>query len=131
MNKEQLVSIPQEIADWIESMKTETSLYGAMKHTDSNARVDSWMTSSVNQETFALAWINGYTIEKEKKYLVSVNGIADSGKYLKHNIDGNYWYFSHLSEMSYTIVKHTMKDLERYGFGSVFHNPMFTVEEVE
>lgn len=71
MNKEQLVSIPQEIADWIECNKPRCSLYGAMKHTDSNAQVDAWITSPVNQETFALAWINGYKIE-EIRYRVKM-----------------------------------------------------------
>lgn len=131
MNKEQSVSIPQEIADWIEYHKTRVSLYGAMKHTDSNAIVDAWMTSPVNQETFALAWINGYTIEKEKKYLVSVNGIDSGSKYLKYNISNNYWYFGHISELSFVRVHHTIKDLESYGFGEVLHNPMFTIEEVK
>lgn len=131
MNKEQLVSIPKEIADWIEYNKPRCSLYGAMKHTDSNAKVDAWITSPVNQETFALAWINGYNIEKEKKYLVSVNGVDNENKYLKYNISNNYWYFGHISELPFIRVHHTIEDLERYGFGSVFHNPMFYIEEVE
>lgn len=131
MNKEQLVSIPKCIADWIEYNKPRYSLYGAMKHTDSNTKVDAWITSPINQETFALAWINGYNIEKGKKYLVSVNGVDNENKYLKYNISNDYWYFGHISELPFIRVHHTIEDLERYGFLSVFHNPMFTVEEIK
>lgn len=70
-----------------------------MKNTESDEQVDSWMTSPVNQELFAMTWINGYTINKEKKYLVSVNGISPVGRYLKHNLDGDSWYFGNLQEM--------------------------------
>lgn len=131
MNKEELVSIPQYIADYLKSTKDTVSLYGAIKHTEGNKQVDSWMTSPVNQETFALAWINGYTIEKEKKYLVSINGISSGSRYLKHNLDGDSWYFGNLQEIPYIIVKHTRSDLERFEDGGVFDNPMFTVEEIK
>lgn len=130
MNKEQLVSIPQEIADWIESNKQTTSLYGAMKNTKSNEKVDSWMTSPVNQETFALAWISGYTIEKEKKYLVKLKNIQALFCYLARSNHLDYWSLS-CSKMDGFTTIHTRRELEEAGFGEVFYSSLFEVQEVK
>lgn len=127
MNKEQLVSIPQEIADWIELNKTQVSLYGAMKHTDSNARVDAWMTSPVNQETFALAWINGYTIQKDKVYTVS---IKSTDQQLYYNEKDEEYYFSQGHNI-YMNEYHTKSELVNSGLGWVFDCIGMEIKEVE
>lgn len=127
MNKEQLVSIPQEIADWIELNKTQVSLYGAMKHTDSNAQVDAWMTSPVNQETFALAWINGYTIQKEKMYTVS---IKSTGQQLYYDEKSEEYYFSHIHNLTMNEY-HTESELVNAGLGWVFDCIGMEIKEVE
>lgn len=127
MNKEQLVSIPQEIADWIELNKTQVSLYGAMKHTDSNARVDAWMTSPVNQETFALAWINGYTIQKENMYTVY---IKSTNQQLYYNGKYEEYYFSQGCNISMNEY-HTKLELVNAGLGWVFDCIGMEIKEVE
>lgn len=69
------VAIPQFIADWIEECKAKRkSLLGALLYTPEG--VNSWVGKPENQETFALAWIFGYVVEKEKRYLVKVKGIS-------------------------------------------------------
>lgn len=110
MNKEQLVSIPKEIAEWIESTKQTTSLYGAMKNTKLNEDVDTWMTSPVNQEIFARAWLDGYEVSKEKQYFVY---IKNTYQYLEKN-ELSY-RFSSLFKDSFTE-----KELRDSGFGWVF-----------
>ena len=120
MNKEQLVSIPQEIVDWIESMKSETSLYGAMKNTKSNEEVDTWMTLPVNQEIFTRAWLDGYKVLKEKQYYVC---IKNTYQYL--NLVGSKVTFSSLFKDSFTE-----KELRNTGFGWVFDCEGIKLEEV-
>lgn len=127
MNKEQLVSIPQEIADWIELNKTQVSLCSAMKHTDSNARVDAWMTSPVNQETFALAWINGYTITEEKVYTVSIKSTAQE---LYYDEKCQEYYFSHIHNICMNEY-HTKPELVNAGLGWVFDCIGMEIKEVE
>lgn len=121
MNKEQLVPIPQEIADWIESMKSETSLYGAMKNTKSNEEVDTWMTSPVNQEIFARAWLDGYEVSKEKQYYVY---ITKTYQYLERN--NSSVMFSSLFKDTFTE-----KEIRDLGFGWVFDCEGITIEEVK
>ena len=63
------VVVPQFVADWIEKCKNkEKSLLNALLYTPE--KVNSWVGNSENQETFALAWIFSYKVEKEKRYTV-------------------------------------------------------------
>ena len=135
MNKQELnkpVKIPQFVADWIEVCKEHltTSLYTAMnpnfmKENNQSFDLILWIKNTNNQETFALAWIFGYEVEKEKRYIVSLNNRqpltkTQSGKVLYFNqniITGNY--------------KFTRKELEEAGFGWVFDCPGIEIEEVE
>lgn len=120
------VKVPQFVADWITHSKNiGRSLFGAMSIFEENTEIKKWLQWADNQETFALAWIFGYEVEKEKRYIVSLkNGQpltkTQSGKALYFNqniITGNY--------------KFTRKELEEAGFGWVFDCPGIEIEEVE
>lgn len=100
------VVVPKFVADWIEYAKKKGvslivsfnpwDLYGA-EYIEANRWIDN------NQETFALAWVNGYEVEKEPFYYVKLPGVgylnnADGG--IKHteqeikSIDERYWPFA-------------------------------------
>ena len=114
------VTIPQLIADWIEECKAKgKSLLGALLYTPEG--VNSWVGNSENQELFALAWIFGYTIEKEKRYFVKI-------KATKHCFSkgGNGRIYFSLAYKS----PFTKKELEKAGFGWVFNCTGLEVEEV-
>lgn len=49
-----------------------------------------------NPELFALAWIFGCEVEKEKRYLVKMKAIEDHNSYLKYNTNQKIWYFGSL-----------------------------------
>ena len=72
------VKIPQMVADWIEKIKKELSLREAMSQGYAPHEVDSWLRemdqdgACLNQNLFARAWLDGYTVEKEKRYLVKI-----------------------------------------------------------
>ena len=132
LDEPQSVKVPQFVADWIEVCKEHltTSLYTAMnpnfmKENNQSFDLILWIKNTNNQETFALAWIFGYEVEKEKRYIVSLNNRqpltkTQSGKVLYFNqniITGNY--------------KFTRKELEEAGFGWVFDCPGIEIEEVE
>ena len=80
------VTVPQYIADWIEYCKTNGialgyALYCSGKVSDKKAY--DWIVESLEkQELFARAWIDGYEVEQEKRYLVKVKGVAGYGRYL-------------------------------------------------
>ena len=122
--------IPQFVADWIEVCKAKgKSLLRALLYTPE--KVNSWVDNSDNQELFALAWMFGYTVENEKRYLVKVKGIVCNSMVLKHNINEDTWYMS--NKTNYTDLKsyHTRKELEQAKFDWVFDCEGVEVEEVE
>ena len=127
------VVVPQFVADYIEFKKSyDFHVYGAMRVIEDHydKRVPEWFYEK-NIETFIRAWIDGYEVEKEKRYLVKLKGVVCNSRVLKHNINEDTWFMS--NEKNYTDLKsyHTRKELEEAGFGEVFNSPLFEVEEVE
>ena len=125
--------VPQFVADWIERRRKrgEYSLLDAMHLTAQSEDFRKWIMSSKHQEVFARAWLDGYEVEKEKRYKVVMPNVSSSGGVLtriKH--DENWIWIDTLG----TIVEgrtHTRKELEDAEFGWVFDCPGIEVEEVE
>ena len=82
-------------------------------------------------ELFARAWLDGYTIEKEKRYLVKMKGIEKDFNFLNLIRDKKVWVLSSLKEDRLFRTKHTRKELEIGGFGWVFDCEGIEIEEVE
>lgn len=122
--------IPQFVADWIEDCKTKgKSLLKSLLYTP--GKVNSWVDDPDNQETFALAWINGYEVEQEKRYLVKMNGVKDIMGFLNFGGITKLWFMGDEKNLYGCRTHHTRKELEDAGFGEVFNSPLFEVEEVE
>ena len=128
IREQQEVEIPQFIADFITEQKK-------LGHTLSYS-IDACMSDIVaewywdNSELFALSWVNGYTVEKEKRYLVKMKNLRALFCYLAYIPDEGYWTFMASGGES-IVIKHTRKELEKAGFGEVFNSPLFEIEEVE
>ena len=125
LDEPQPVKVPQFVADWITHSKNiGRSLFGAMSIFEENFEIKKWMQWAENQETFALAWIDGYEVEKEKRYCVKITAAE---QYLVRVEDENFLGFL----QSRLRSKFTRKQLEDAGFGWVFDCPGVEVEEVE
>ena len=81
LDEPQPVKVLQFVADWIEVCKEHltTSLYTAMnpdfmKENNQSFDFILWIKKTSNQETFARAWLDGYEVEKEKRYFVKIKG---------------------------------------------------------
>ena len=129
LDEPQPVKVPQCVADWIEVCKEHltTSLYTAMnpdfmKENNQSFDFILWIKKTSNQETFARAWLDGYEVGKEKRYLVKIRAT-------KHYIakDGTGKIFFSLAYKE----SFTKKELEEAGFGWVFDCEGIEVEEVE
>ena len=132
LDEPEKVKVPQFVADWITHSKNiGRSLFGAMSIFEENFEIKKWMQWAENQETFALAWIFGYEVEKEKRYIVRIKGVVEDSAYLKHQLQNNHWYYGSLTECSLFSPYHTKKELEEAGFGWVFDCPGIEIEEVE
>lgn len=131
LDEPQPVKVQQCVADWIEVCKEHltTSLYTAMNPNfmeENNQSFDFilWIKKTSNQELFARAWLDGYEVEKEKRYTVVMKTTKQP---LYYNVLDKKIFFS----LGGLATKFTRKELEEAGFGEVFNSPLFEVEEVE
>ena len=133
--------VPQFVAGWLNYCKlTGVDLYHAFEMSDlylgnyayqkDYPKLKDYFESENNQETFARAWLDGYTVKKEKRYLVRLKGIAERYCYLNYSFLSEGWFFDDEHTNTNTRAKHTRKELEQAGFGWVFDCPGIEIEEV-
>ena len=82
-----------------------------------------------NRKRLIKAILDGYDVEKEKRYKVKVKGHIHEN-ILVYGYGVKRYFFSSSLEGN-RRAKHTRKELEDAGFGEVFNSPLFEVEEVE
>lgn len=123
LDEPEKVKVPQFVADFIAEQKK-------LGHTLSYS-IDASMSDIVaewywnNSELFAQAWIFGYEVEKEKRYLVTLKNRQP----LVKSQSGSTLYFS--QDITARNYKGTQKELEEAGFGWVFDCEGVEVEEVD
>ena len=123
------VKIPQVVAEFIEfKKKNNFHVYGAMRTIEDHydKRVPEWFYEN-NIETFALAWIFGYKLEKEKRYIVT---LKSSGQKLYYHTEDEDYIFSSYDGVFYSGY-HTKTDLEENDMSWVFDCPGMEIQEVE
>jgi hypothetical protein len=131
--KPEKVKVPQFVAEKIEYFKKtgDWDLFQAMDDLFEHTKTCEWLEVKNNQEKFALAWIFGYEVEKEKRYVVKVKGICGNHETLNREKHSKKWLFSDREDNSLYKTKHTRKELEEANFGWVFDCEGVEVEEVE
>ena len=133
LNEPQKTVVPQFVADYIKyAIENDWDFQDLFKYIEDEEDEEllRWVYHERNQETLAAAWINGYTVEKEKRYLVKMKNLRALFCYLAYIPDEGYWTFMASGGES-IVIKHTRKELEKAGFGEVFNSPLFEIEEVE
>ena len=125
LDEPEKVKVPQFVDDVIEGAREHSpELEDALHYACSNGSQEftEWYQKKSNRDLFARAWLDGYEVEEEKRYLVKI-------KATKHYIakDGiGKIFFSLAYKESFT-----KKELEEAGFGWVFDCPGIEIEEVE
>lgn len=130
-------SVPKFVADWYEENKhdLEFKIFDYINRFDQ--QTPSYFKDWINDTDINAIQILedmhrfGYTIEKEKCYIVTIKGTKKTTQVLNYYIPDFEWLFDNDIESDCYRVKHTRKELEEGGFGSVFGNVLFEVEEVE
>lgn len=133
LDEPQKITIPQVGADWIEWTKKDgLDLQDAMNLIagEENEKLLRWFYHESNQETFARAWLDGYTVEKEPKYTVKIKGKIEENL-LVYGWGIKRYFFARTYNDSSKRGEHTRKELEEDGFGWVFDCPGIEIEEVE
>jgi hypothetical protein len=132
LDEPQRVTVPQIVADYIEYTKaTDWDLQEAMDDVayEDNKDLRKWFNDNI--ETFARAWLDGYEVEKKKRYLVRVKGVFEYGCYLNKGLLSKEYFLESKAEIGGCRTKHTRKQLEDDDFGWVFDCPGIEIEEVE
>ncbi|SNI37685.1 phage protein [Streptococcus pneumoniae] len=126
LDEQKPVKVPQCVAEYIEfKKKNNFHVYGAMRVIEDHydKKVPEWFYEN-NIEKFCLAWLNGYEVEKEKRYTVVMK---ETKQPLYYNAGDKRLFFS----LGGIATKFTRKQLEDTGFGWVFDCEGIDIEEVE
>ena len=135
LDESQKVKVPQFVAEWIEYFKKcSGTLYGSTAPYSYYGRaitddfdgdvieVLGWIRD--NSEVYARAWIFGYEVEKEPKYIVK---LKNGQPLVKAPLGGKFYFNQNITAGNY---KATRKELEEAGFVWVFDCEGIEIEEV-
>ena len=132
LDEPQKVKVPQFVAEIIEYYKGKNAtLYDALREKNFNKQYNEWLMNEQDAyNKVARAWLDGYEVEEERRFLVRFKGLDKDLEYLnfKH---GHVWVFSDNIENEEYRTAHTRKELEKAGFGWVFDCSGIEIEEVE
>ena len=126
------VKLPKYIADKIEYCKYAEGygLFHAMDYCFGYKDSAEWL--EYNQETFARAWLDGYEVEKEKRYRVLIkDGLVLNRRLVKSPIANTFEFVIGSNLGILGIESFTKQELIDAGFGGVFDNEMFEIVEAE
>ena len=140
--------VPQFVADWITNVKRNgfkfrnssrfheeivssddvyRVMYYILKESIAGGTIRIWVNA--NRDAFARAWLDGYEVEKEKRYLVKLKGVYHGDLGYAENFNG-YSFYNKDRNLSGIKYEHTRKQLEDAGFGWVLDCPGIELEEV-
>lgn len=129
------VKVPNFVADLIEYAKIRDwdleDVFQNIANELDTSEISEWFYTQGNMDVIARAWLDGYEIEEEKRYLVKMKGVAGYGRYLNKALSSEEYFFASENEVVGYRTKHTQKELERAGFGWVFDCPGIEVKEVK
>ena len=133
LDEQKPVKVPQVVADVIEGARKESpELEDAFKYAWEVDTIEfrEWFRKLENRNNFTRAWLDGYKVEEEKRYLVKIKGNIKENMLVYGELLERYFFTKSLS-LDNAIYSHTRKELEDAGFGWVFDCPGIEIEEVE
>lgn len=132
--------VPQFVVDWYEEYKDnlEYNIWDWMKYNlepkkRENAQFSKWIASTENHpvETLVSMKLFGYSVDKEKKYIIKLKNVQKGSESFKFDKVIGKWYFGLNQESSTARLYHTKEDLVNAGFEWMFNCPGIEIEEVE
>lgn len=132
--------VPQYVADWLKEndWREDTSGRQTIFDVFDNLTLDAsngfyvdvkkWVEENGN--IFAQAWVFGYEVEEEPRYMVRIKGIDDRYDVLNYGTHLDEWTIDDADGAKGVRTTHTRKELETNGFGWVFDCEGVEVKEV-
>lgn len=123
------VTIPQFVAEIIEYYKGQNAtLYDGLREKNFNKQYNEWLMNEQDAyDKVARAWLDGYDVEKEKRYIIT---LKSSEQKLYYHTEHEDYIFSSYDGVFYSEY-HTKTDLEENGMSWVFDCPGIKIEVVE
>lgn len=134
LDEPEKVKVPQFVDDVIEGAREHSpELEDALHYACSNGSQEftEWYQKKSNRDLFARAWLDGYEVEKEKRYYVRFKWIEEAYSYLTFIKRFDAWTLKDITLDKKFRSAHTRKQLEEADFGWVFDCPGIEIEEVE
>lgn len=133
LDEPEKVKVPQFVAGIIEYYKGQNAtLYDALREKNFNKQYNEWLMNEQDAyNKVARAWLDGYEVEEEKRYLVKVKGIVNALSFLSYHKNADIWTVTDKNNSDGHRAHHTCKELEEAGFGWVLDCPGVEIEEVE
>lgn len=130
MVEREKVKIPSVVAQWIGYAKGwNKGLHYALSNASDEVLEWLCVDKLKRQEIFARAWIDGYDVEEEKRYRISMpkaRNYKNHAQFLCEKDGKMFW----CAEWHRFRTKFTRKELEEAGFGWVFDCEGIEIEEV-
>ena len=122
LDEPEKVVVPQFVANWIEEARKSCKDVADFFDFDfTNEEVGKWFMQERPFDLAARAWLDGYEVEKEKRYRVK---LKVTSQYLRKDESGTRFSSLFISDF-------TRNDIEDLGFGWVFDCEGIEIEEVE
>lgn len=135
LDKPQKVKIPKFVAERIEYAQASDwdleDVFLNIANEPDTSEISEWFYTQGNMDVIALAWLDGYEIEKEKRYLVKIKGNVSENILVFGLVTQVYFFSKDNRNSKYRQTTHTRKELERSGFGWVFNCPGVEVKEMK
>lgn len=132
LDEPQKATVPQFVADWIDRERKSggdlEDLFNDIVYEQDHIE---WFREEENMNLVARAWLDGFDIEKEKRFLVKMKGVDSRTNYLYYGVGSKTWLFKTKLIDGNFRKSHTRKELEQDNFGWVFDCPGIEIEELE
>ena len=126
------VALPRPVANWISCVRGRNkTLHFALENAPEEVKLWFCEDEKNRQNIFADAWVNGYHIERVKRYYVRLKGVDENYNYLNRINHLDAWCLAEIKTDKKFRTTHTRKELEDAGFGWVFDCEGIEIEEVE
>ena len=134
LDEPQKVKIPKFVAECIEYAQASDwdleDVFLSIANKPDTSEISEWFYTQGNMDVIALAWLDGYEIEQEKRYAIRFKNIRKETNYLKYDRVVKNWYLG-AEEFSKERKTYYTKKLESSGFDWVFNCPGIEVKEVK
>lgn len=135
LDEPQKVKIPKFVAERIEYAQASDwdleDVFLNIANELDTSEISEWFYTQGNMDVIALAWLDGYEIEQEKRYAIRIKNIRKETNYLKYDRVVKNWYLGAEEFSKERKTYHTKKELESSGFDWVFNCPGIEVKEVK